>query len=771
MRATGTASTSSPGGTPPGLANGLESWFTPGRFALWLGLCIVAAFPTVIFGDQSFVSRDFGLFSYPVASYHRERFWHGEIPLWNPLHNFGVPFLAQLNTMTLYPLSLIYLLLPLEWALSFFCLVHLFIAGMGMFFLCRRWTGSGLAAAIAGTAFAFNGLSLNFLMWPSHEATYAWMPWVVWAVERGWQQGGRNLVWGAALGAMQMLSGAPETFVLTWLVLSALWLAQWISGKHGRGPMLWRFPAMVALVAGLAAAQILPFLDLMAHAQRSAENSTVGWSMPASGWGNFLVPLFGCILLRKGFYAQEHQDWTSSYYAGIGIVALAVLAVCRMKERRVRALGATAALGVLLAMGTNGFVFKWLKSALPMLGFMNHPIKFVLLAVFALSLLAGFGVVELGRFYDRDPKKAARWLLWLGAGAAALVAALLASARFHPADQEDWAVTVRNGLTRLTLLFLILGVFWFVLRARQRRGQQFLSLALVALFWADVITHAPNQNPTAHRAALQPGLVKLSPAPLQDGARAFVTFPAINQLLYGTTGDAERDFVLFRNALFLDCNMLDDIPTIGGFYSLYLKSDLPIRAVLGSHAVAGPDSLKDFAGVAWQSAPDDPFTMSPRTNYLPMITAGQQPVFMDATNTLRALDSNEFRPLRVVYLPPEARNVVTVTNPAEVRIVSQIIHAEKIEIELEARAPSLVVAAQSFYHPWRVWVNDRETPILQANYHFQAWQVPAGHSRVRLEYKDRAFEIGAVLCGISLAICAGIWFISPRLRGGSRSAA
>ena len=56
----------------------------------------------------------------------RESFWRGEMPLWNPYNNCGLPFLAQWNTLALYPGSLFYLLLPLSWALGVFCLLHLF---------------------------------------------------------------------------------------------------------------------------------------------------------------------------------------------------------------------------------------------------------------------------------------------------------------------------------------------------------------------------------------------------------------------------------------------------------------------------------------------------------------------------------------------------------------------------------------------------------------------------------------------------------------------
>ena len=178
--------------------------------ACLLALLIFAAFPQVLLGLETFVIRDYGFFAYPLAYFQHECFWHGELPFWNPYNNCGVPFLAQWNTMPLYPPSLIYLLLPLPWSLSFFCLLHLWFAGFGMFFLARRWTNNSFAAAFAGVAFAFNGLTLNLLMWPSHIATLSWMPWVVLAVEPAWREGGQKIILAAFVGALQMLAGGPE---------------------------------------------------------------------------------------------------------------------------------------------------------------------------------------------------------------------------------------------------------------------------------------------------------------------------------------------------------------------------------------------------------------------------------------------------------------------------------------------------------------------------------------------------------------------------------
>src|SRR5215471_10925661 len=135
--------------------NSASNWFAPARFGIFLALLVFAAFPQVLLGLETFVARDFGFFVYPLAHFQRECAWHGELPFWNPYNNCGVPFLAQFNTMALYPPAVFYLALPLKWALGAFSLLHLWWAGFGMYFLARRWTRHDFAAAFAGTVFAF----------------------------------------------------------------------------------------------------------------------------------------------------------------------------------------------------------------------------------------------------------------------------------------------------------------------------------------------------------------------------------------------------------------------------------------------------------------------------------------------------------------------------------------------------------------------------------------------------------------------------------------
>src|SRR5437899_9469598 len=92
---------SDPAATKKRRTDGDAEWFTPGRFAFILAACIFAAYPEVVLGVRTFFFRDFGYFGYPLACHHRESFWRCEVPLWNPLSDCGLPFLAQWNTLVL----------------------------------------------------------------------------------------------------------------------------------------------------------------------------------------------------------------------------------------------------------------------------------------------------------------------------------------------------------------------------------------------------------------------------------------------------------------------------------------------------------------------------------------------------------------------------------------------------------------------------------------------------------------------------------------------
>jgi len=749
--------------------NPIDPWFTPWRFALLLALLILATFPQVLLGLETFVIRDYGFFAYPLAHFQQECFRHGELPLWDPYNNCGVPFLAQWNTMPLYPPSLIYLLLPLPWSLGFFCLLHLWFAGFGMFFLARRWTGNSFAAAFAGVAFAFNGLTLNLLMWPSHIATLSWIPWVVLAVELAWREGGQKIILAAFIGALQMLAGGPEIIFLTWILLLALWVQQFIAGggdasspafsatgaSQPRIAMLRRFPLVVALVISLAAVQLLPFLDLAAHSQRSAGYADTRWSMPGWGWANFLVPMAFGRTWTEGVFFQYEQSWTSSYYLGIGALWLALLAVWTVRERRVRLLSAAALVALIFAFGGNTFIYPALRKIIPQLSFVTYPIKYVTLAAFLAPLLAAFAIARQQNLSNGQKTDFKKRLVLVGAILLALIAGILFWAWQFPFPTDDVHATLLNGLSRAAFLILT-GALLFVLTRENAPGlRRIAPLILIFGAWLDVFTHEPAQNPTVPPSVYELNLARarlaMQPQPALGESRAMVTPTAAMDFIRFALSDPKNNFLAKRLGYCGNCNLLDGVPKVDGFFSLMPRESDGLISLLYGATNANFPKLNDFLGVSQITAPDEFFHWQPRRTFLPLVTAGQKPIFLDNANTLRALGQNSFDGSKIVFLPPEAKLFVTATNPTTARVLNSKFETRSVDAEVEAAGPSLVVVAQTYYHNWRVYVDDQPTHLLRANYAFQAFQVPAGRHHVRLAYEDLAFQFGA-----AVSICMAV---------------
>jgi hypothetical protein len=737
-----------------GPAAAAEKLFTPLKFGALLALLVFATFPQVILGLESFVARDFGFFAYPLAHFQQECFWRGELPFWNPYNNCGIPFLAQWNTMPLYPPSLLYLTLPLEWSLSFFSLAHLWWAGIGMYFLARRWTGNDFAAAFAGVAFAFNGFTLNLLMWPSHIATFSWLPWVVLATELAWRDGGKRIFLAAIVGALQMLAGGPETIFLTWLIVAALWLQQFIKNKTARAVLFLRLQSVGLLVFALSAAQLLPFLDLVIHAQRATGYTDLRWSMPGFGLANFLVPMAFGNTTNAGIFFQHGQCWTSSYYLGLGTLWLALLAVLSTlvgrdsaeSKSKIRFLAIAALLALLCALGENTPFYPLLRKIIPQLSFITYPVKFIMVAVFAAPLLAALALANFQKTQQR--------LLSLGAVLFALLAGIIYWTQHSPMPGDNTAAALTNGFSRAAFLLLTGASLFALNRSAKSPLLRFAPLALLLVAWLDVFTHEPRQNPTVPANVFATNLVRIKlamqPQPELGGSRAMLSPAAALELTRFAVSDPQNNFLAKRLGYCANANLLDTVPKVDGFFSLTPREFDNVLTMIYSATNTDFTALKNFLGVSQTTAPENLLAWQARSNFLPLVTAGQKPVFVDYVSSLGGeLAQPNFDASKSVFLSVDEKFSVSVTNQTSAKVLASKFTNQTVDAEVDAAETSLVVVAQTYYHNWRVAVDGQPTPLLQANYAFQAAQVPAGKHHVHFYYQDRAFAIGAVISSVA----------------------
>ena len=739
----GAASAESPPSPQP------VEFLTLPRFAIMLGLLLLASFPDVVFGWRSFFTRDFANFGYPLAWHVQQSYRAGEIPLWNPYNFAGLPFLAQWNTLALYPPSLIYILMPLPWSLNCFNLLHLFLAGLGMFCLARRWLQDGRAASVAAVAYAFGGLTVSSLMWPNNIAALGWLPLVLLAGERAAGEGGMRRVAAAFVMTMQFLSGAPEIIALTWAGLLAVVLV----GQETPAAAVWRRLGRLAWVfvagLGLGAIQFLPFVELLQHSQRSARFASGEWTLNWAGLGNFLVPLFHTTQNRDGIFFQPEQQWVSSYYPSSAIVLLSLVALASERSRRVRWLTVLCLLSLALALGTHGLIYDWLRRTTPVLGLMRYPIKFIVPCAVILPLLGGFGVRAW-----LNGKAGYSILLPLGAGVALSSLALMLFSQWHPLPGEQVIATWRSGLTALTCLIATCGVMAWLRRGASRDSGWLLPVVLALLIFSDLFYANQHVNPVVHSDLFKGNVAVVEPRPSLERGRAMVTHAAQSRLDDFVFTAPEAAVHIPRQALLLNDNLLERVPKLDGFFSLYQPrvASIIVRLSKQTNSSLG---LLDFLEVSHVSRQDKPWEWDARTNALPLLVLVPRVEFLDATNTLNALFSARFDPRSEVFLPSEAVGQIRLSGAGGGRIMANRVGAHRIEATVKSEQPMILTLAQANYPGWRATVDDHPVPLWTANYAFQALQVPAGEHEVQVVFQSGSFHTGAFLTMISLLALIG----------------
>jgi len=271
------------------------------------------------------------------------------LPLWDPYIFAGHPFLANGQHSALYPLSLVFYVLPLWRAYGVFAWLQLGVAGIFAHLLARVLGVRRLGGLIAGITFQFSGFMLVSVVHPMVIAGASWLPFILAMVELLVRQRpalGRTpatLPW-ALLGALglgcQMLAGHAENtyFVLLVTGAFAVWrlissftpsssthlpsthlppieeTSKWVDeAKHLVRPVSW-LAVMLVLGLALGAVQFVPLVEVVTTSFRGGEaaaslQQVLGWAYPWRRLITFGIPNFFGNPAHHGYFDLFTWRW------------------------------------------------------------------------------------------------------------------------------------------------------------------------------------------------------------------------------------------------------------------------------------------------------------------------------------------------------------------------------------------------------------------------------------------------------------------------------
>jgi len=198
---------------------------------------LLLAFRGLLSG-RLFYLRDVSQNHYPLRAVVTARLGTAALPLWDPLHGGGTPLLANPNALVLHPISLLFLVLPLDAAFVASIVLQFAVLAAGGYLLARALGLGREAALLVASILVFSGPAASLASLQNVLSAAAWVPLALWAFLRGSVPGRRWLLAPAALCAAVVLMAAEPASLLALVLVGGVlaWTEPAPPPGVGRGP-------------------------------------------------------------------------------------------------------------------------------------------------------------------------------------------------------------------------------------------------------------------------------------------------------------------------------------------------------------------------------------------------------------------------------------------------------------------------------------------------------------------------------------------------------
>jgi hypothetical protein len=414
---------------------------------------------------------------WPAALYFRQSLGeHSEFPLWRETIMAGQPFAANPLNKTAYPLQWLALIFEPAVHLNLAILLHLFLAGWGMWRWARTLEIRGEAAVLSALAYALSPRLIAHLGAGHLDLVYAlaWWPWLMVAIISVIRRGdlpGRaymgNILSIAVFAALLFLADVRlSLFALALAAAYGLWEMMRLKRLKTGSYLLAALPVFLLLTLSV----IVPLLAWSPYLSR-AELTPADAGLFSMEAGN----LIGLVL------APHSGSPETIAYLGLPVLVLAGIAAFSAPRKHAFWL-LTALLAGLYALGANGPLWTFLVGVIPFLLWFRVPARAWLVVVLVACLLAGYGLqslmsaVESLRRENGLPRLALKRLATAGLGGASLFCG-----GFTLAVLTDLDATIGIGVI---VIGLLLGVV-MLLALYGRLSPENLGICLILLVFVD----------------------------------------------------------------------------------------------------------------------------------------------------------------------------------------------------------------------------------------------------------------------------------------------
>jgi hypothetical protein len=731
----------------------LNNFFSKNRTYLLLLLGLLLLFFVQIIFKKGFMWEDFLEQNFPYRLFAARALHDGIFPFWNPYIFGGLPFFSDVQTGILFPTNLILtLFVNNRWLSSYLVeivmILHLLVAGIGMFYFGLNNKLSKPTAFFMGMAYMLNGSFIVHLTHTQQVQTFVLIPFIFLFLQKSIRDNGiQSIVSTIACGLLlgfAGLAGYPQAVVIILTGVFLYFVYELIITPKRIGHLALSF-VMIFLIFGLiAACQYLPTYFLFKQTLRGAYGyqEIVQGSFNPLRFITFLIPNYFGTTAQANFQnyfgpGPYYQYWEQMAY--LGIIPLILAAFSMYKQNRRKAFLPLIIVIVPLLIGLGKFfpVHILLYKFVPFFKDIRTSAKFLNMSIFGIVWLAGIGLENI---IQMKPK--ARRLVLTGI-VLSIICLILIFFLPQQAAQAAKSIAVRDIIKAVVII--LLGVLFVRMYLSNKLTKNYFLGMIIALAFIDMFIFGFKYN---------------------SGDTDPEMYWGTNRIVNFFKSESQREMIRVnvrsKEGLILPRNIgyVQEFATTDGYNPLSLE-----RFNKASQAL-DRERFFTLMNVKYKTAVDslaNRLTIRQRDFYLPRAELFYDwEVNSNPESLLNELNKPEF-PLDNKVILEQNANIerpidLTIAN-GTARITSYSLN--KIKVDVETQSPALLVLSENYFPNWLVRINGQVSKTIPVDYFLRGCVVPAGNNQVEFFYQEHYFIPLFIVCIIT--VLASIIFILSRI--------
>jgi hypothetical protein len=690
-----------------------------------------------------------------------------------------MPFFASSHTAVFYPTNLLLSLLnvskPVFWYfLQVSVLLHFLLAGINMFLYTLHAKLSKPAAFFAAIGYMFCGFMVTHTIHPMILYIFTWLPIVILFLEKGFINPGKavtnSLIAGLVLG-VTTLAGHPQItfYEILFIGAYAIYLTLVTPGNKLR--QILNVSLCFIIAGAIASILYLPAAELSTNSVRT------DWTFEQVSEGSFQIAQFVTFIIPKAFGAWTGGDdksvpafwlqgpqfgyytyWETCFYAGIGILLLAMIQFKLLKKDRfVLFCLIWIIFSLLIAIGNNSFLFRFFFDYIPGFDKFRIPARILFTWNFLFPLLAARTFDSLRK--NNTPGTPSKIFI-ISASIMVFIAVAVGAGIFKsmfPATVNN-PVLVSFASQQAWLAFFNIISLTVVLYLRFRAKITFRSAAALLLVFLtiDLLSFGMNhhQKNTDMIQAVYGRNEEVSHAIKKELSKSLFRVNS-RQFAFNDTSST-----MVQNAMRIverNQGMIDKIQLLEGYNPYQLFRRLPPTRGIGQfQRMLDLLNVKYYIDPAAKELTSSTIHLNP--SMLPRARMFYSYEVFPSDSSVRdyMLTTNYDYKHKLLLSSKPSLTIQQSADSVPNEVVITGYKNNRIDLRVTTAENGLLWLSEIWYPAWKAFIDKKKTPIHCADYSFRAIEIPEGTHHITFVYTSDAFRIGlliAIVAILSTAAC------------------